>query len=149
MAYQSFCVMRKPAVGAPIRQDVPVLKFGTTQPFDPDAVGHILPEFDPTKRFRDSFGLDVAPSRDASVEGWIAFRADGPERMDVLVDGLEVASSTEFEAGEPYRDWDTAKTSFTATVDLSAVRPGTHRLQARITSGGGAAHSLTIPLLIR
>ena len=149
MDYQSFCVMRKPAVGAPIRQDVPVLKFGTTQPFDPDAVGRILPEFDPTKRFRDSFGLDIRPSRDASVEGWIAFRADGPERMDVLVDGLKVASSTEFEAGEPYRDWDTAKTGFTATVDLSAVRPGTHRLQARITSRGGATHSLTIPLLIR
>ena len=69
--------------------------------------------------------------------------------MDVLVDGLKVASSAEFEAGDAYRDWDTTKTSFAATVDLSMVRPGTHRLQARITSRGGATHSLTIPLLIR
>ena len=42
MGYQSFCIMRKPLVGAPIRSEVPVLRYGTQQPFDPDATGRIL-----------------------------------------------------------------------------------------------------------
>ena len=62
MGYQSFCVLRKPAVGTPIRRNLPVLKLGSQQAFDPDATGRLLPQIDKQKSYRASYGLDLPPS---------------------------------------------------------------------------------------
>ena len=103
MGYQSFCVMRKPEVGAPIRTEVPVLRYGSQQPFDPDATGRILAQFDESKPFRKSYGLDLAPLRDVVVEGWVVFRDDMAAALEVLVDGSPLAASASFEPGYMHR----------------------------------------------
>ena len=149
MDYQSFAVMRKPAVGAPIRRQVPVLKLSTLQAFDPDALGRIHPQIDPAQPYRQSYGLDLSARRDAAVEGWIAFRGDVAEGVDVLVDDRPVPTTASVVPGEDHRDWGSPVASFTATVDLSALARGIHRLQARVRSRDGRVHGLSIPLLIR
>ena len=149
MDYQSFCIMRKPAVGAPIRTAVPVLRHGTQQSFDPDATGRILSQFDDQKPFRKSYGLDLAPSREVVVEGWIVFRDEDPDSLEVRVDGRPLAASVSFEPGPTHRDWNALQFAFAATIDLSGLKPGTHHLQVHLRSRGGRSHVLSIPLLIR
>ena len=148
MNYQSFCVMRKPPVGAPIKTDVPVLRLGTEQPFDADAFGSILPQFDARRPFRDSYGLDLSAAAPHRVEGWIVFRGDAPASLDVAVDGRPVAASAAFDPGSSYRDWGVPQTAFSAEVDLSGIAPGPHRLTATVRSRGGRAHPLSIPLTL-
>ncbi len=149
MGYQSFCVMRKPEVGAPIRTEIPVLRYGSQQSFDPDATGRILAQVDESKPFRKSYGLDLAPLRDVVIEGWIAFRDDAPDSLEVRVDGSPLAAGGSFAPGQTHRDWNTPQCAFAATVDLSALRPGTHQLEVRLRSRKGRSHCLSIPLLIR
>ncbi len=149
MEYQSFAVMRKPAVGAPIRRQVPVLKLSTLQPFDPDALGRIHPQIDPAQTYRQSYGLDLSARRDAAVEGWIVFRGDVAEDVEVLVDDRPVPTAASVVPGKDHRDWDSPVARFSATVDLSALARGIHKLQARVRSRGGRVHGLSIPLLIR
>ena len=149
MGYQSFCVMRKPEVGVPIRTEVPVLRYGSQQPFDPDATGRILAQVHESEPFQKSYGLDLAPLRNVVVEGWVVFRDDVAAALEVLVDGSPLAASAFFEPGQTHRDWNAPQCAFAATVDLSALRPGTHQLQVRLRSRGGRSHLLSIPLLIR
>ena len=149
MDYQSFAVMRKPGLGPPIRRQVPVLRLSTDQAFDPDAVGRIHARIDRAKTYRDSYGLDLSARRDAVVEGWIVFRDDVAERVDMAVDGRAIPTEASVVPGTPYRDWGSPLANFTATVDLSALDPGLHKLEARIQSRGRRVHALSIPLLIR
>ena len=149
MGYQSFCIMRKPMVGAPIRSEVPVLRYGTQQDFDPDATGRILAQVDARMSYRKSYGLDLAPVRDAVIEGWIVFRDDRPESLEVRVDGGPLAAGGSFEPGRTHRDWNARQWAFAATIDLSALRPGPHHLAVHLRSHGGRSHGLSIPLLIR
>ncbi|WP_165361477.1 class I SAM-dependent methyltransferase [Lichenibacterium ramalinae] len=149
MNYQSFCVMRKPAMGAPIRTEIPVLKLGTEQPFDADAFGSILPQFDAGRPFRDSYGLDLPTAGPHRIEGWIVFRGDAPASLTVDVDGQPVAATVAFDPGQPYRDWDVPQTAFSADVDLSAVALGAHRLTATVRNRAGRSHPLSIPLTLR
>ena len=141
--------MRKPEVGVPIRTEVPVLRYGSQQPFDPDATGRILAQVHESEPFQKSYGLDLAPLRDVVVEGWVVFRDDVAAALEVLVDGSPLAASAFFEPGQTHRDWNAPQCAFAATVDLSALRPGTHQLQVRLRSRGGRSHLLSIPLLIR
>jgi SAM-dependent methyltransferase len=149
MGYQSFSVMRKPVVGAPIRTDVPVLKLGAEQPFDADAFGTILPQVDARRHFRDSFGLDLPSAGPHKVEGWIVFRDDAPESLTVDVDGRPVPATASFDPGPSYRDWGVPQTAFSAEVDLSGISPGAHRLTVALRSRKGQAHHLSIPLTLR
>lgn len=149
MNYQSFCVMRKPEVGASIRTDVPVLRLGTEQPFDADAFGSILPQVDARRPFRDSYGLDLRAGGSHAIEGWIVFRGDAPAGLDIAVDGRPVPLTAAFDPGAPYRDWNVPQTSFSAEVDLSDLSPGPHRLVATLRSVQGRSHPLSIPLTIR
>ena len=147
--YQSFAVMRKPSLGAPIRRQVPVLKLSTQQAFDPDAVGRIHPQIDPAQPYRQSYGLDLSAQRDTVVEGWVAFRGDVAEGADALVDGRAVPSTASVTPGCQHRDWGSPVTNFTLKLDLSALARGIHRLEVRLRSRDGRAHGLSIPLLIR
>ncbi len=149
MGYQSFCIMRKPLVGAPVRTEIPVLRYSTQQPFDPDATGRILAQVDEQKSFRKSYGLDLAPLRDVVIEGWIVFRDDVPESLEVRVDGKPLPASGSFEPGQLHRDWNAPQCAFAAIVDLSTLKPGMHQFQVRLLSRGGRSHVLSIPLLIR
>ena len=149
MEYQSFLVARKPAVGAPIRRQVPVLKLSTVQPFDPDAVGRIYPQVDALQPYRQSYGLDLPARGGAVIEGWMVFRGDVAESVEVLVDGRPVLSEASIVPGVDYRDWDSRIANFSATLDLSALTRGIHRLEARLRSREGLVHGLSIPLLIR
>ena len=150
MNYQSFLVMRKPEIGAPIRRDVPVLRLGTEQPFDAAAFGSILPRFDARRPFRESYGLDLrGEGGPQALEGWIVFRDDAPEGLAVSVDGRPVAAgAVSFDLGPAYRDWGVPQTAFSAELDLSALPPGEHRLTATLRSRGGRSHPLSIPLLL-
>ena len=149
MDYQSFALLRKPAVGAPIRRDMPVLKLSTSQAFDPDAVGHIHAQVDPQKPYRRSYGIDLQGRREALIEGWIVFRGDTPEEIDLLVDGRAVPARAVFGEPRPYRDWASEQVSFAVEVDFGTLPAGIHKLQASIRSRGGRVHALTIPLLVR
>ena len=149
MEYQSFLVARKPAVGAPIRRQVPVLKLSTVQPFDPDAVGRIHPQVDPAQSYRQSYGLDLTARPGAVVEGWIVFRGDVAEDLEVLVDGRPVPATTSVILGDGYRDWESRIANFSATLDLSGLARGIHKLETRLRSREGHTHGLSIPLLIR
>ena len=100
MEYQSFVVMRKPMPFAPIRRQVPVLRLSTQQPFDPDAVGRIFPQIDPARPYRQSYGLDLSARPDAVVEGWMVFRGDVAETVDVLVDDCLVPATSPVVAAE-------------------------------------------------
>ena len=145
----TFDVARKPVVGAPIRRQVPVLKLSTVQPFDPDAVGRIHPQVDLARPYRQSYGLDLAAKPGAAVEGWAVFRGDVIEGVEVLVDGRPVPATTSVVLGDGYRDWGARVANFSATLDLSGVARGIHKLEARMRSREGRTHGLSIPLLIR
>ncbi len=148
--YQSFCLMRKPERGAPMRTEVPVIHTGTRQDFDPDAVGRIVPQVDLGLPIIESHGLDLKAGKEAEILGWITFRGDAPAEVDVLIDGRPVTARTEFDPGPPYRDWeDTVRHAWAAAIDLAGVAPGRHELEMRFRSLGGKSHALTIPLTLR
>lgn len=149
MNYQSFLVMRKPEIGAPIRTEVPVLRLGTEQEHDPDAFGLILPQVDAARPYRDSYGLDLRPAGRHRIEGWIVFRDDGASHLDLSVDGAPIAAEVGFDPGAPYRDWNARQTAFSAVADLSGLAPGRHRLEVALRSAGGRSHRLSIPLTMR
>ena len=149
MNYQSFCVMRKPVVGAPIRTEVPVLRLGTEQAHDPDAFGVISPVFDASRPYRDSYGLDLPTGSDHTVQGWIVFRGDAAVALEATVDGAPVAASAEFDAGAPHRDWGAPQVAFSAKLSLGRLGPGTRRLELKLTSRGSRSHRMTIPLSLR
>ena len=102
-----------------------------------------------SQTYRQSYGLDLSARRDAAVEGWIVFRGDVAEDVDVLVDDRPVPTAASVVPGKDHRDWDSPVARFSATVDLSALARGIHKLQARVRSRGGRVHGLSIPLLIR
>ena len=54
MEYQSFVLARKPAVSAPIRHQVPLLKLSAAQAFDANAVGRIHAQVDLARPYRES-----------------------------------------------------------------------------------------------
>ena len=146
--YQSICLMRKPDPGPPRAGPVTVLKAGTAQRFDADAVGRIYPKPDLARPYRDSYGIDACGR--VEIGGWIVFRQDRPVGMEVLIDATAVAASVEFEPDSPYRDWGASiQTAFAIRIDLGGVDPGEHRLEARIRSAGGKVHALSIPLIVR
>ena len=147
--YQSICLMRKPDRGPPRTGSAAVLKTGTQQRFDIDAVGRIYPRPDLDRPLRDSYGLDGSGA--IEVAGWIVFRGDRPAGMTVLIDGAAVDASVEFEPDSPYRDWgvESIQTAFAIRMDLSATAPGEHRLAAHIRSAGGKTHELSISLTVR
>ena len=146
---QSFVLARKPAVGSPIRQQVPVLKLSTTQAFDPDAVGRIHPQLDLARPYRESYGLDLSARSGVVVEGWIAFRDDVADRGEISIDGRPVPAETSVIPGRAYRDWGSPLANFSARLDLSSLAPGIHRLEARLRGRKGGTHALSIPLLLR
>ena len=149
MDYQSFAILRRPAFGAPMRRDAPVLRLGTGQAFDPDAVGLIQPRFDAARPFRDSYGLDLEPRPDVRVEGWVALRGDVAETVEASAGGRTVGGPATFEAAGPYRDWGAPRVNFAVECDLSGLAKGEHLFEARLRGRGGRAHALSIPLLIR
>ena len=149
MDYQSFVLAKKPALGAPIRQQVPVLKLSTVQPFDADAVGRIHPQVDLEQRYTESYGLDLSARPGVVVDGWIAFRDDTADRVEVAIDGRHVRAETSVVPGDDYRDWRAPVVSFSARLDLSSLAPGIHKLDARLRGREGRTHTLSIPLLIR
>ena len=149
MEYQSFVVARKPAIGAPIRQQVPVLKLSTTQAFNADAVGRISPQIDYSLPFRESYGLDVAARSGVVVEGWVVFRDDVADRVTIWIDGRSASAETLILAGEAYRDWGAPVANFSARLDLSFLSRGIHKLEARLRGREGRTHCLSIPLIIR
>ena len=150
MDYQSFCILRKPTSARPIRRDVKVLRLGTEQAHDADAVGGLQAQFDPNVPFRRSYGLDLEPIRDAVLTGWIVFRNSEACEIEIFVDGRRIAAHASFEIGTQYRDWNCSPNiAFAVEVDLSAIRPGVHKLYARLRSKDGDEHVMKIPLIIR
>ena len=149
MEYQSFVLARKPAVGAPIRQQVPVLKLSTAQAFDADAVGRIHPQIDLARPYRESYGLDISARAGAVVEGWIAFRGDVAGCVEVAIDGRPVLAETSVVPSRDHRDWGSPVADFSARLDLSSLARGIHKLEARLFGRNGSSHTLSIPLLIR
>ena len=147
--YQSICLLRKPDRGPPRMGPAAVLKTGTEQRFDADAVGRIYPKPDLDRPLRDSYGLDA--SGPVEIGGWIVFRRDRPADMTVLIDGAAVDAAVEFEPDAPYRDWGEAsvQTAFAIRMDLSTIEPGEHRLTARIRSAASKTHELSISLAVR
>jgi SAM-dependent methyltransferase len=147
---QSFCLMRKPERGEPIKTDVPVLQLGTRQAFNKDALGRIMPRLRTDRPFRESYGLDCSSAESGNASGWIVFRGDEARTVDISIDGAVVRSDTAFETSGAYRDWpETMLMSFSAAFDLSGIAPGRHELEARFKSRRGLSHSLSIPLLVR
>ena len=155
LEYQSICLMRKPALGAPIKTAVPVFERSAKQAFDPDAVGRISEHHDLARAYLDSYGLELdliqtGPEREAEIAGWIVFRGDVPSTLDLRVDGRLFGSSTRFEAGPEYRDWGhSPRYAFATTADLAGLSAGEHRLETQIHSGSGRTHTISIPLLVR
>ena len=147
--YQSFCVLRKPARGAPRRLAWPAPFYpNTAQAFDPDAVGRLKPQVDAGRPYGASYGIDAGSSRSTMVEGWAVFRRDRPDSLDCLIDGDPIAVEARFEDAGPHRDWsETTRFTFSFDLPLTGVADGTHELAVRVRSRGGASHAMTIPLL--
>ena len=137
--------MRKPAPGTPPRLGLRVVETGTRQAFSPDAVGRIRGQFDATKPFLESFGVEA--SGVTTVCGWIVLRRDAPARLEVTVNGAPVASETVFAPGGAYRDWpETRESAFETRFDAGPLPRGRGRLALRITGERGTAHEMSIPL---
>jgi ubiquinone/menaquinone biosynthesis C-methylase UbiE len=148
MDYMSFCMMRKPPFGAPRRSEAPVLALGTSQAFNPEAVGAIAPRFDATRPFRESYGIEGSGAID--VGGWIVFKKDRPESLSVAIDGEEVAAPATFTSRDnDYFAWGAPQVDFKCRVDLSGMSKGAHELCVTAQSRGGARHRMTMPLTVR
>ena len=145
---QSICVMRKPAPGTPPRKGLRVIETATRQDFDADAIGRIYGNFDTAKPFLESYGIEA--SGQSTLEGWIALRGDAAERLAISIDGVDIASHTDFATSLPYRDWpDTPQTAFSTRFDATPLPHGRGRLGVRVTGRRGTAHEMSIPLLVR
>lgn len=146
--YQSIALLRKPAPGPLRAKAAPVLHLGTSQDFHPDATGKIILDFDPSKPFGESYGIDVAGT--PVIRGWIVFRNDAPADLALSLDGDVVPAAVTFSPGDvDYRDWGAPAYGFEASPAADALRPGSGRLTVTLRSRGGLSHALSVPLRIR
>ena len=147
--YQSFCIMRKPRLGAPRKSEPPpVLELGTKQAFNPDACGMFTPRFDASRPFLESYGIEGAGVID--VKGWIVFRQDAPGDLSAAIDGKEIEVTPEFAPEErDDRKWAAPKVRFSFRLDLRSVPTGRHDLKITIRSKGGIAHTMSAPLIVQ
>ncbi len=147
--YQSICVLRKPERGAPPRMGMRLIQTASQQHFNPDATGKIKQQFDASKPFLESYGIETAAA--ARVEGWIVLRGDTPSTLEALVDGRPAQTEeVVWEPGLPYRDWaDSRQTSFHTVISTDRLDPGEHQLTLEIEGSRDVKHVMAIPLLKR
>jgi SAM-dependent methyltransferase len=148
MDYQSFCVMRKPRDGALQKVDVPVVELGVSQAFNPDAVGGIASHFDESRPFLESYGIEGCGT--VEVTGWVAFKNDVPDTLDISIDGRRIDISPTFSPGDgAYFEWGAPQVGFRFLVDLGSMPNGLHKLVVTLHSKRGLSHVMSIPLIVK
>jgi SAM-dependent methyltransferase len=148
MDYQSFCLMRKPPFGPFRSADIPVLELGASQAFNTNAVGGIVPRFDASLPFRESYGIEGTGIID--VSGWIVFKNDLPTDLNVAIDGKNVVAPAAFSPQEGLHfAWGAPKVDFKFPLDLGSTPRGSHKLVISLRSRGGLRHVMSMPLTVK